>query len=172
MVPTVLRACRPGERRASGLRPGDSRPGAARRPADQELLAGQPGRGAVVEDDRQHALVERFDDRPLLMAIDRLGAYTPFAAAALTSQSVAAIVRAHQTGKAPVHRQPPARPLRSTVTPVVVAAVDNAEVELDQGYYDRGIAGAATPTAVLRDVTDILDGLDGRGGQAASPTCP
>lgn len=58
------------------------------------------------------------------------------------------------------------------MTPVVVAAVDNAEVELDQGYYDRGIAGAATPTAVLRDVTDILDGLDGRGGQAASPTCP
>ena len=99
----------------------------------------------------------RYDDRSLLTPIDRWG-HTPFAATPLTGQSVAALVRAHLTGQAPVHRRPPAR--RPAVRAGAAQTVHIADIELDQDYYDRGIAARRNAHTHLADVTDILDGIE------------
>ncbi|MBV6759942.1 hypothetical protein [Rhodococcus opacus] len=98
------------------------------------------------------------DDRPLLTPIDRWG-HTPFAPSALTGQSVATLVRAHLTGHAPVHKRLPVRP--PTVTAGEARTVtDIASIELDQGYYDRGIAARHDAHTQLEDITDVLDGIE------------
>ena len=99
----------------------------------------------------------RCDDRPLLTPIDRWG-HTPFAPASLTGQSVATLVRAHLAGQAPVHKRPPARRQK---TPLATAQIpDVLDVELDHGYYDRGITARRDAHTRLHDVTDILDGIE------------
>ncbi|AII05747.1 hypothetical protein C8E05_2493 [Rhodococcus wratislaviensis] len=59
-------------------------------------------------------------------------------------------------GQAPVHKRPPVRPSatpshENAPVPVVV------DVELDQGYYDRGIAARRNAHVHLED---ILDGIE------------
>lgn len=66
------------------------------------LLAGRLDGSADLAAFADHA---RRDDRPLLTPIDRWG-HTPFAPTALTGQSVAALVRAHLSGRVPVRKRP------------------------------------------------------------------
>ncbi|MCQ4121013.1 hypothetical protein [Rhodococcus tibetensis] len=120
-----------------------------------QLLADHLDKGADLSAFADSA---RRDERPLLTSIDRWG-HTPFAPTPLTGQSVAALVRAHLAGQAPIHKRPPAR--RSTTPPrehVRVPAL--VDVELDQAYYDRGIAARRDAHTHLEDVNDILDGIE------------
>ena len=117
------------------------------------LLAGHLDRGAGLAAFADSA---RRDERPLLTPIDRWG-HTPFDPTPLTGHSIAALVRAHLAGHAPVHKRPPARtPTRSHENaPRVVV-----DVVLDRDYYDRGIAARRNAHTHLDDVTDILDGIE------------
>ncbi|MFD7008021.1 hypothetical protein [Rhodococcus jostii] len=120
-----------------------------------KLLAGRLDKGASLSAFADSA---RRDEQPLFTPIDRWG-HTPFNPTPLTGHSIAALTRAHLTGHAPVHKRPPARqpPTKShesAPAPVV------ADVELDQGYYDRGIAARHNAHTDLTDVTDILDGIE------------
>ncbi|KAF0957176.1 hypothetical protein MLGJGCBP_07891 [Rhodococcus sp. T7] len=98
----------------------------------------------------------RCDDRPLL-TIDRWG-HTPFAPTPLTGHAVAAIVRAHLTGQPPVHRGPPSRRPPSSAEAQKTLYV--AEIELEQEYYDRGVAPRRDAHTHLGDVTDLLDSVE------------
>jgi hypothetical protein len=76
----------------------------------------------------------------------------------LTGHSIAGLVRVHLSGKAPIHKRTPARlPTVSHENAVVPVVVD---VELEQGYYDRGIAARRNAHTHLENVTDILDGIE------------
>ncbi|PBC39427.1 hypothetical protein CJ179_35970 [Rhodococcus sp. ACS1] len=120
-----------------------------------QLLAGRLDKGAGLSAFADNA---RRDERPLLTPIDRWG-HTPFASTALTGKSIAALVRAHLTGQAPVHKRlPTGRPTTQSGEDAPVPAV--ADVELDQGYYDRGIAARRDAHTHLEDVTTILDGIE------------
>ena len=100
----------------------------------------------------------REDDRPVVTSIDRWG-HTPFVAVALAAQSVAVLVRAHLTGQAPAHKRLPLRP--DTVSTPLETSIEIADVELDVGYYDRGITARREAHTQLTDVTDILDSIEG-----------
>ncbi|MFV9454926.1 hypothetical protein ACNJ7E_15970 [Rhodococcus sp. NM-2] len=120
-----------------------------------QLLAGRLDKGVSLSAFADSA---RRDDQPLFTSIDRWG-HTPYDPTPLTGHSVAALVRAHLVGSAPVHKRPPTRkptaPSHENVpVPVVV------DIELDQGYYDRGIAARRNAHTHLEDVTDILDGIE------------
>ncbi|MFC9362716.1 hypothetical protein ACFTZB_39840 [Rhodococcus sp. NPDC057014] len=124
-----------------------------------QFLAGRLDKGASLSAFAEGA---RRDDQPLFTPIDRWG-HTPYDPTPLTGHSVAVLVRAHLAGQAPVHKQPPAwqPPTKSgedAPVPVPVPVVVD-DVELDQGYYDRGIAARRNAHAHLDDVTDILDGI-------------
>ncbi|WP_306670168.1 hypothetical protein [Rhodococcus opacus] len=101
----------------------------------------------------------RHDEQPLFTPIDRWG-HTPYDPTPLTGHSIAALVRAHLAGSAPVHERPPAwqPPTKSGEDAPVPVVVD--DVDLDQGYYDRGIAARRGAHTHLEDVTDILDGIE------------
>ncbi|MFD9668898.1 hypothetical protein ACFWAY_46300 [Rhodococcus sp. NPDC059968] len=119
------------------------------------LLAGRLGKGASLSAFADSA---RCDERALITPIDRWG-HTPFDPTPLTGYSVAVLVRAHLTGQAPVHKRPPARP-PATPSHENAPVPDPADVELDQGYYHRGIAARRNAHTHLEDVTDILDGIE------------
>ncbi|MGW5153226.1 hypothetical protein [Rhodococcus koreensis] len=120
-----------------------------------KLLAGRLDKGASLSVFADSA---RRDDQSLFTPIDRWG-HTPYDPTPLTGHSIAALVRAHLTGQAPVHKRPPVR--RPTTPSHENAPVpDPADVELDQGYYDRGIAARRNAHTHLEDVTDILDGIE------------
>ncbi len=77
----------------------------------------------------------------------------------MTGHSIAGLVRAHLAGQAPVHKRPPAkRPTMSSDEETLVP--DMVGVDLDQGYYDRGISAHRNAHTHLTDVTDILDGIE------------
>jgi hypothetical protein len=99
----------------------------------------------------------RSDDRPLFTPIDRWG-HTPFAPTTLSSQSVAALVRAHLTGHPPAHKRLVLRRDTAAVEPEQPAQV--ADVELDTDYYDRGVTARREAHTQLTDVTDLLDGIE------------
>ncbi|MFZ2178717.1 MAG: hypothetical protein WAW17_32740 [Rhodococcus sp. (in: high G+C Gram-positive bacteria)] len=101
----------------------------------------------------------RHDTRPLLSPIDRWG-HTPLAPTALSGQSVATIARAHLNGQAPNHKRPSTR--RRTVPAQAESATGPGvvDIELDQGYYDRGIHARRDAHTHLEDVSDILDGIE------------
>lgn len=121
-----------------------------------QLLAGRLDKGAA----SLSAFTDsaRRDERPLLTPIDRWG-HTPFDPTPLTGHSIASLVRAHLAGQAPVHKRPPARP-PATPSHENAPVPDSVDVELDQGYYDRGIAARRHAHTHLDDVTDILDGIE------------
>ncbi|WP_370185233.1 hypothetical protein [Rhodococcus wratislaviensis] len=121
-----------------------------------QLLAGRLDKDASLSAFADSA---RRDDQPLLTPIDRWG-HTPFDPTPLTGHSVAALAREHLAGQAPEHKRPPARrptTLSHEKAPVPVVV----DVELDQGYYDRGIAARRNAHTHLENVTDILDGIEG-----------
>ncbi|MBC2644522.1 hypothetical protein H5400_37845 [Rhodococcus wratislaviensis] len=119
-----------------------------------QLLAGRLDRGASLSVFADSA---RRDERPLLTPIDRWG-HTPFDPTPLTGHSIAGLARAHLAGQAPIHKRPPARPPTVSHENAVVTVV--VDVELDQGYYDRGIAARRNAHTHLENVTDILDGIE------------
>ena len=77
----------------------------------------------------------------------------------MSSQSVAVLVRSHLTGQAPAHKRLPPRP--DSVKVPSERSIEIADVELDVGYYDRGITAQREAHTQLTDVTDILDGVEG-----------
>ncbi len=87
-----------------------------------------------------------------------VGATPPFAPTTLSAQSVAALARAHLTGQAPVHRRLPLR--LDTVERASDTSIEIVNVELDTGYYDRGIVARRDAHSQLEDVTDILDAIE------------
>ncbi|QYB07713.1 hypothetical protein I1A62_26250 [Rhodococcus sp. USK10] len=121
-----------------------------------KLLAGHLDKGMSLS---AFANSARRDEQPLLTPIDRWG-HTPYDPTPLTGHSIAVLVRAHLAGQAPVHKRPPTwqPPTRSGEDAPVPDVVD--DVELDQGYYDRGIAARRNAHTHLDDVTDILDGIE------------
>ncbi|MFE7423312.1 hypothetical protein [Rhodococcus sp. NPDC057529] len=120
-----------------------------------KLLAGRLDKGASLSAFADSA---RRDEQPLLTPIDRWG-HTPYDPTALTGHSIAALTRAHLAGQAPEHKRPPTwQPTtKSDEDPPVPVVVD---IELDQSYYDRGIAARRNAHAHLEDVTDVLDGIE------------
>ncbi|EHI41395.1 hypothetical protein OPAG_08215 [Rhodococcus opacus PD630] len=120
-----------------------------------QLLACRLDKGADLS---AFAASARRDERPLLTPIDRWG-HTPFDPTPLTGHSVAALVRAHLAGEAPVHKRPLTRRFttRSRENARVPDLVDD---ELDQGYYERGISARRDAHTHLEDVTEILDGIE------------
>ncbi|MFV9454457.1 hypothetical protein ACNJ7E_13495 [Rhodococcus sp. NM-2] len=120
-----------------------------------QLLAGRLDKGADLS---AFAASARRDERPLLTPIDRWG-HTPFDPTPLTGHSVAALVRAHLAGEAPVHKRPLTRRF-ATRSRENARAPDLVDVELDQGYYERGIAARRGAHTHLTDVADILDGIE------------
>ncbi|MDH6291997.1 hypothetical protein [Rhodococcus opacus] len=121
-----------------------------------QFLAGRLDKGASLSAFSDSA---RRDDRPLLTPIDRWG-HTPFDPTPLTGHSIAALARAHLAGQAPMHKQLLTR--RPTTPSDENAQVpDPVDVELDQGYYDRGIAARRHAHTHLNDVTEIFDGIEG-----------
>ncbi|MGW4336419.1 hypothetical protein ACWEK5_26935 [Rhodococcus koreensis] len=121
-----------------------------------QLLAGRLDKGASLSAFADSA---RHDEQPLFTPIDRWG-HTPYDPTPLTGHSIAALVRAHLAGSASAHKRPPTwqPPTNSGEDAPVPVVVDN--VELDQGYYDRGIAARRGAHAHLEEVTDILDGIE------------
>jgi hypothetical protein len=120
-----------------------------------QLLAGRLDKGASLSAFADSA---RCDEQPLFTSIDRWG-HTPFDPTPLTGHSIAVLVRAHLAGQAPVHKRPPTKqpPTQSSEDAPVPVVVD---IELDQGYYDRGIAARREAHTHLEDVTDLLDGIE------------
>ncbi|WP_245814099.1 hypothetical protein [Rhodococcus marinonascens] len=98
------------------------------------------------------------DQSPLLTPIDRWG-HTPYAPTALTAQSVAALVRAHLTGRASTH--PPTR-RRVPPTPEQPPCPPVPDIVLDPGYYERGLRARHGAHTGLHDVTDLLDDVEER----------
>ncbi|MGV9868388.1 hypothetical protein [Rhodococcus koreensis] len=120
-----------------------------------KLLAGRLDKGASLSAFADNA---RHDDQPLFTPIDRWG-HTPYDPTPLTGHSIAALVRAHLAGSAPVHKRPAAwQPTTKSGEDAPVPVV--ADVELDQGYHERGIAARRNAHTHLEDVTDILDGIE------------
>ncbi|WP_213571415.1 hypothetical protein [Rhodococcus sp. USK13] len=95
-------------------------------------------------------------DRPVVMPIDRWG-HTPFAPTPLSGPSVSRRVRAYLTGQAPAHKRLPPRP--DTPSTPSETSIEIADIELDVGYYDRGITARREAHTQLTDVTDILDSI-------------
>ncbi|MEV0032806.1 recombinase [Nocardia sp. NPDC050793] len=92
---------------------------------------------------------------PLLLPFDRHG-YTPLTLAPLSAESARALVLAHLTGRAPVHRPPRAR-RRAQSSPAAPPPVRHPDVVLSDDYYDHGIAARARGQQLLADVPDLLD---------------
>ncbi len=103
-----------------------------------KLLAGRLDKGASLSVFADSA---RRDEQPLFTPIDRWG-HTPYDPTPLTGHSIAALVRAHLAGSAPVHKRPPAwqPPTKSGEDAPVPVVVD--DVELDQATTN-----AASPPA-------------------------
>ncbi|MFE5708195.1 hypothetical protein [Rhodococcus koreensis] len=121
-----------------------------------QLLAGRLDKGASLSVFADSA---RRDDQPLFTPIDRWG-HTPYDPTPLTGHSIATLVRAHLAGQAPVHKRPPTwQPATKSGEDAPVPVMID-DVELDQGYYDRGIAARRNAHTHLEDVTDILDGIE------------
>ncbi|MBF6300438.1 hypothetical protein IU459_23245 [Nocardia amamiensis] len=99
---------------------------------------------------------------PLLLPFDRHG-YTPLALTRLSAESARALVLAHLTGRAPVHRPPRVR--RAPLTPAAPAPVDHREIVLSDDYYDHGIAARARGQQLLDDIPDLLDDVMTRTDQ-------
>lgn len=94
--------------------------------------------------------------QPLLVSIDRWG-YPPLRPTPITAQSIAAITRAHLTGRAPSHR--PRRletPAADAFAPAPQAQPEKQLVLLD-GYYDHGIRARRRAKQELTMVGDALD---------------
>ena len=121
-----------------------------------KLLAGRLDKGASLS---AFADIARRDEQPLFTPIDRWG-HTPFDPTPLTGHSIAVLVRAHLAGQAPVHKRPPTKKKPTTPSRENVSAPVVVDVELDQGYYDRGKAARRQAHIHLQDVTDILDGIE------------
>ncbi|MFC9357492.1 hypothetical protein ACFTZB_13090 [Rhodococcus sp. NPDC057014] len=120
-----------------------------------KLLAGRLDKGASLSVFADSA---RRDEQPLFTPIDRWG-HTPYDPTPLTGHSIAALVRAHLAGQAPAHKRP--RTWQLTTKSGEDASVPFVvNIELDQGYYERGIAARRGAHTHLQDVTDILDGIE------------
>ncbi|WP_243636974.1 hypothetical protein [Rhodococcus sp. Eu-32] len=105
--------------------------------------------------------VQSIDVRPLLTPIDRWG-YLPLDTAALTARAVAEIVRAHLLGQAPPHVVPPGWARRENDAAETVNAGSSVNVDLDPGYYDRGIAARKNAVSVFADVEVLLGDIEER----------
>ncbi|WP_416063791.1 hypothetical protein [Rhodococcus indonesiensis] len=92
--------------------------------------------------------------QPLLCPIDRWG-HLPYAQS-MTPQSVSALVRAHLSGRAPVRRALPVPPQGAT------DACVEPEIDLDPGYYDRGVAARRRDHESLDDLSDLFDDIEAR----------
>ncbi|MDV6297338.1 hypothetical protein [Rhodococcus aetherivorans] len=92
--------------------------------------------------------------QPLLCPIDRWG-HLPYAQS-MTPQSVSILVRAHLSGRAPVRRVLPV-PLQDDVGTWV-----EPEIELDPGYYERGIAARSRDHEAFEDLADVFDEIEAR----------
>lgn len=91
---------------------------------------------------------------PLLCPIDRWG-HLPHAQT-MAVQSVSTLVRAHLSGQAPVRRALPVPPQGTTETPI------EQEIDLDPGYYDRGVTARHRARKSLDDLTDLFDDIEAR----------
>ncbi|MCK0089233.1 hypothetical protein MWU77_00370 [Rhodococcus sp. F64268] len=92
--------------------------------------------------------------QPLLCPIDRWG-HLPHAQP-MTPQSVSTLVRAHLSGRVPARRALPVPSKDDTDTCL------EPEIDLDPGYYDRGIAARRRNHETLEDLTDVFDELEAR----------
>ncbi|AUM20255.1 hypothetical protein ICV35_18435 [Rhodococcus ruber] len=92
--------------------------------------------------------------QPLLCPIDRWG-HLPHAQT-MAVQSVSTLVRAHLSGQAPVRRALPVPPQGTTETPI------EQEIDLDPGYYDRGVTARHRARKSLDDLTDLFDDIEAR----------
>ncbi|WP_350247569.1 hypothetical protein RBB84_12205 [Rhodococcus sp. D-6] len=92
--------------------------------------------------------------QPLLCPVDRWG-HLPYAQP-MTRQSVSMLVRAHLSGQAPVRRALPVPPQGTTETPI------EQEIDLDPGYYDRGVTARHRARKSLDDLTDLFDDIEAR----------
>ncbi|MDM7487847.1 hypothetical protein QYS60_01485 [Rhodococcus sp. GXMU-t2271] len=92
--------------------------------------------------------------QPLLCPIDRWG-HLPHAQA-MTAQSVSMLVRAHLSGRAPIRRALPV-PQRDDADTWV-----EPEIDLDSGYYERGIAARRRDHESLDDLADLFDDIEER----------
>ncbi|WP_037192561.1 hypothetical protein [Rhodococcus rhodochrous] len=92
--------------------------------------------------------------QPLLCPIDRWG-HLPHDQA-MTPQSVSGLVRAHLSGRAPMRRALPV-PLQDDVDTGVEAGI-----ELDPGYYERGIAARSRDHEALEDLADVFGEIEAR----------
>ncbi|MEU5844388.1 hypothetical protein [Rhodococcus sp. NPDC047139] len=90
--------------------------------------------------------------QPLLCPIDRWG-HLPYAQS-MTPQSVSVLVRAHLSGRAPMRQALPV-PLQDDVD-----TGGEPEIELDPGYYERGIAARSRDHEALEDLADVFDEIE------------
>ncbi|OLT35016.1 hypothetical protein BJF84_15835 [Rhodococcus sp. CUA-806] len=101
---------------------------------------------------------------PVAVPIDRWG-HMPFPPTAMAPDAVAAVVRAHLAGAPPRRTTRPARrsvdeqPNVHTAESVVHETIS---VDLDPGYYERGIAARRRAHAGMADVPDLVDDVEGR----------
>ncbi|ATQ30194.1 hypothetical protein CS378_16540 [Rhodococcus ruber] len=92
--------------------------------------------------------------QPLLCPIDRWG-HLPHAHP-MTPQSVAMLVRAHLSGRAPTRRALPVPPQED------VDACVEPDIALDPDYYDRGAQARRRDHKALKDLTDVFDEIETR----------
>lgn len=101
---------------------------------------------------------------PVAVPIDRWG-HMPFPATAMTPDAVSAVVRAHLAG-APPRRTP--RPTRrrfdeqSNEHAADDVVHELISVELDPGYYERGIAARRRAHAGMADMPGLVDDVEDR----------
>ncbi|AWG97163.1 hypothetical protein [Rhodococcus ruber] len=92
--------------------------------------------------------------QPLLCPIDRWG-HLPHAQS-MTPQAVSMLVRAHLSGRAPVRRALPVSPQGA------IDACVEPEINLDPGYYDRGVAARRRDHESLDDLSDLFYDIEAR----------
>lgn len=101
---------------------------------------------------------------PVAVPIDRWG-HMPFPATAMTPDSVAVVVRAHFTGAPPRRAPRPARRRfdeQSNELPAEDVVHESISVDLDPGYYERGIAARRRAHTGMADVTGLVDAVEDR----------
>ncbi|EME51261.1 hypothetical protein G352_26062 [Rhodococcus ruber BKS 20-38] len=92
--------------------------------------------------------------QPLLCPIDRWG-HLPHAQP-MTPQSISTLVRAHLSGRAPTRKALLVPPKDNTDVWV------EPEIDLDSGYYERGIAARRRDHESLDELTDLFDDIEAR----------